>query len=69
MARKSFTEHPDFIKASHLASEAIFQAAALFACDKTLQLSSEFDIRANTIADDLTRLLLACRDKQQRKAA
>ena len=59
MARKAFTDHPDFLVASRIASDAVESAMKSFRCATAPEHTSKFDVRLNTIADDLTRLLLA----------
>lgn len=67
--KKPFTDHPDFMQASFVASEVIMDAMTEFGCSKVPEKTAAFDIRLNTIADDLTRALLAMRDYNKRKAA
>lgn len=56
MARKAFTEHPEFMKAGQAANDAL--AGALAAMGLELRDINSFDTHANRVVDDLTRLLL-----------
>jgi hypothetical protein len=68
MARKAFTEHPQFMTASRIANDAVIAAAESFGALAELG-SLELEARTNRIVDDLTRLLLASLDKSLAKAA
>ena len=67
MARKAFTDHPEFLPATHRASEAITEAMRRFCVSGVPEHTSEFDVRLNRIADDLKRLLLSMYDKKRSK--
>lgn len=68
MARKAFTEHPEFMAAARLANDAIVSAAERLGCLTELG-SAELADRTNRITDDLTRLLLASHDQTKRVQA
>lgn len=64
MARKAFTEHPEFIKASAAANLGLGEALEFLSL-------TEADLQedhANRVVDDLTRLLLRAYDAKQAKA-
>lgn len=65
MARKAFTEHPEFIKASAAANLGLREAAEFLSLTEA-DLPEE---HANRIVDDLTKLLLRAYDAKQAKAA
>ncbi len=64
MARKRFTEHPEFLRASGIASAALESAMKEFGVYDTFRTAIEFDGRVDALADDLTRALLAMADKK-----
>ena len=66
MARKSFTEHPEFMNAGRMANAALETAAARMGCLPG-DLNS-FDLHANRVVDDMTRLLLRAYDARQLKS-
>lgn len=65
MARKAFTEHPEFINASNFANVALLDAAASMGLEASDLHSLE--AATNRLADDLTRLLLRAYDAKQAK--
>lgn len=60
MARKAFTEHPDFIVASRAAHDALVAAAIGLNCADKLD---SFEAHAGRVVDEMTKLLLKARDK------
>jgi hypothetical protein len=66
MAKAAFTEHPEFMNAGRAANDGLAQALHRMGLeDKDL---FAFDVTANRLADDLTRLLLRAYDAKQNKA-
>lgn len=67
MARKAFTDHPEFTRASAAANAAIAGALADMGCE--LCDLNAIDPHVNRVADDFTRLLLRAFDAKQKRAA
>jgi hypothetical protein len=63
MARKSFTEHPQFNRAGFVANEVLQVALEDMGLEQ--RDLNALDNRANRIVDDLTRLLLSAYDAKQ----
>lgn len=67
MARKTFTEHPEFMKAGTAANLGLQEALEFMGLvDRDL---FQFDVSSNRVVDDLTRLLLRAYDAKHRAAA
>lgn len=71
MARKAFTEHPEFMAAGQTANNAL--ATALEAMGLELRDLNSLDVHANRVVDEFTRLLLRAHDaklaREQKSAA
>lgn len=68
MARKAFTEHPEFDRLSRAANDAVIAVAETHGCLTQLG-SAELEPRTSRIVDDLTRLLIAAHNMNTRSAA
>ena len=67
MSKQAFTEHPEFMKAGQAANQGIHQAIISMGLDERDLFP--FDVTANRLADDLTKLLLRAQDAKQKSAA